>query len=121
MPKGTGLVAGMVAFAVFMAALVAWAIFGGIAGKERGLVFKNLTTSEVVLRFDDGRATPLGPQAEQTLPVKPSQFPQSFHVLDTSGNELYARRFEFGEFKHYEFRVGIGETEFVTVEHPTSN
>jgi len=120
-PKGTGLVAGMVAFAVFMAALVAWAIFGGIAGKERGLVFKNLTTSEVVLRFDDGRATPLVPQAEQTLPVKPAQFPQMFRVLDASGTELYARRFEFSEFKNYEFRVGIGETAFVTVEHPTSN
>ena len=121
MPKGTGLVAGMVVFAAVMAALVAWAIFGGIAGKERGLVFKNLTTADVVLRFDDGRATPLGPQAEQTLPVKPAQFPQAFHVLDPSGKELYARRFEFSEFKNYEFRIGIGEAAFVTVEHPTSN
>jgi hypothetical protein len=111
----------MVLFAVVVSALVAWAIFGGVAGKERGLVFKNMTSADVVLRFDDGRETPLAPGREQTLPVRPSQFPQSFHVIDASGRELYARRFEFGEFQHYEFRVGIGETEFVIVEAPTTN
>lgn len=111
----------MVLFAVAVAALVAWAIFGGVAGKERGLVFRNLTSADVVLRVDDGRSIGLAPGQEQTLPVKPGQFPQSFHVLDPAGRELYARRFEFGEFKDYEFRLGIGETQFVIVERPTSN
>ena len=121
MRSGYVLAGGMVAFAIAVSALVAWLIFGGVAGKERGLVFKNLTASEVVLKLDDGRVTPLGPGEEQTLPVKPAQFPQAFHVTDAAGSERYSQRFEFPEFKDFEFRIGIGDDKFIIVRRPTSN
>ncbi len=111
----------MIIFAIAVSAMVAWLIFGGVAGRQRGLVLKNLTGSDVVLRVDDGRTFRLSPQSEQTLPVKPAQFPQTFHIEDGAGNERYSRRFEFGEFKNYEFRVGIGDQQFILVERPTSN
>jgi len=103
----------MVVFGLAMVVFVAWLIYGGVAGKQRGLSFKNLTTADVVLRLDDGRSVRLAPQAEQTLPVKPGQFPQNFTVTDADGNELYHRRFDFPEFKNYEFRIGIGSDQFV--------
>jgi len=111
----------MLLFAVAVSALVAWLIFGGVAGKERGLVFKNFTSSDVTIRFDDGRVTELAPNREQTLPIKPGQFPQTFHVQDAAGNERYAQRFEFGEFKEFEFRLGVGEHAFIIVRMPTTN
>lgn len=112
MHKGTGLVAGMVAFGLAMAALIAWLIFGGVAGKERGLAFQNQTAQVMILKFDDGRITTFGPHAQQTLPVKPGQFPQDFSVTDASGTTLYQRRFEFPELKNYSFQIGIGADQF---------
>jgi hypothetical protein len=121
MPKGFALVGGMVLFAIAMSALVAWLVLGGVAGNERGLVFKNLTAAPVELRFQDGRVTRLAPDAEQTLPVKRSQFPQTFSVYDTSGRLRYGREYRFEQFKDFEFRIGVGDGAFVTVERPTTN
>jgi hypothetical protein len=120
-PGGFVLVAGMVLFGVAMSALVAWLIFGGVAGKERGLVFKNLTSAPVELRLDDGRDIRLTPDAEQTLPVKREQFPQNFAVYDAAGAFRYKQEYRFEEFKDFEFRVGIGPDGFVTVSPPTTN
>ena len=121
MPRGFALVGGMIVFAIAMSALVAWLVLGGVAGNERGLVFKNLTAAAIELRFQDGRVTRLTPDAEQTLPVKRSQFPQTFSVYDTSGRLLYAHEYRFEQFKDFEFRIGVGDAAFVTVELPTTN
>jgi hypothetical protein len=116
LPAGTGLVAGMIIFALSMAALVGWLIFGGPAGKERGLAFQNLTQQTMILKFDDGRVTKFAPGAQQTLLVKPAQFPQDFTVTDASGNTLYTRRFAFSEFKTYSFQIGIDQGAFKLYE-----
>lgn len=120
-PKGFVLAGGMVLFGVAMSGLVAWLIFGGVAGNERGLVFKNLTASPIELRLQDGRDLRLGPGAEQTLPVKRTQFPESFMVYNASGRLLYQQEYRFEQFKDFEFRVGIGEGGFITVMRPTTN
>jgi hypothetical protein len=121
MPRGFALVGGMVAFAIAMSVLVAWLVLGGVAGNERGLVFKDLTAAPIELRFQDGRVTRLMPGAEQTLPVKRAQFPQTFSVYDTSGRLLYEQEYRFEQFKDFEFRIGIGDGAFVTVQLPTTN
>lgn len=112
MPKGTGLVAGMVVFGLAMVVFVAWLIYGGVAGKERGLSFQNQTAQVMILKFDDGRVTKFGPNAQQTLPVKPGQFPQNFTVTDVDGKVLYQRRFDFPELKNYAFQIGIDADQF---------
>jgi len=106
----------MVIFALAMAALVGWLIFGGQAGKERGLAFQNLTQQTMVLKLDDGRVTDFAPGAQQTLLVKPGQFPQDFTVTDASGKILYTRRFDFPEFKTYSFQIGIDQNAFKLYE-----
>ena len=116
LPPGTGLVVGMLIFALAMAALVGWLIFGGPAGKERGLAFQNETQQTMVLKFDDGRVTRFAPNAQQTLLVKPAEFPQNFTVTDASGNTLYTRRFDFPEFKTYSFQIGIDQDAFKLYE-----
>lgn len=121
MGKGVVLAGGMALFAVIMSALVAWLIFGGVAGNERGLVFKNLTSAPIELRFQDGRVTDLSPDREQTLPVKRSQFPQTFAVYDQSGQLRYEQEYRFEQFKDFEFRIGIGDQAFITVMLPTTN
>ncbi|MDP9236039.1 MAG: hypothetical protein M3P30_01340 [Chloroflexota bacterium] len=121
MPKGVALAGGMVLFGIAMTVLVGWLIFGGVAGNERGLVFKNLTSSPVELRFQDGRLTDLEPDREQTLPVKRTQFPQIFSVYDSLGSLRYQQEYRFEQFKDIEFRIGIGDTGFITVMLPTTN
>lgn len=116
LPVGTGLALGMLAFALAMVALVAWLIFGGVAGKERGLAFQNLTDQAVLVKFDDGRTVDLAAHAQQTLPVKPAQFPQTFTVTDASGTRLYSQRFEFSDFKNYSFQIGVGAAAFALYE-----
>lgn len=106
----------MMAFALAMAVLIAWLIFGGVAGKERGLAFQNQTAQVMILKFDDGRITKFEPRAQQTLPVKPGQFPQDFTVTDASGKTLYQRRFEFPELKNYSFQIGLGADQFELYE-----
>lgn len=121
MGKGVTLAAGMAVFALSMSGLVAWLIFGGVAGNERGLVFKNLTTTAIELRFQDGRITDLDPNYEQTLPVKRSQFPQTFSVYDRSGQLRFQQEYRFEQFKDFEFRIGIGNQGFITMMLPTTN
>jgi hypothetical protein len=116
LPAGTGLVVGMLIFALSMAGLVGWLIFGGPAGKERGLAFQNVTQQTMILKFDDGRVTTFPPGAQQTLVVKPAQFPQNFTVTDASGKTLYTRRFDFPEFKTYSFQIGIDQGAFKLYE-----
>ncbi len=111
----------MVVFAIAMSALVAWLIFGGVAGNQRGLVFKNLTAAPVELRFQDGRSIRLGPDAEQTLPVKRTQFPQTFGVYGSAGSLRYQQEYRFEQFKDIEFRIGIGDAGFITMMRPTTN
>lgn len=108
----------MALFALAMAALIFWLVLGGTAGQQRGLVFKNLTNAAVVLRFDDGRSQRLGPNEEQTFPVKPKEFPQAFHVMDENGGERYSQEYRFEQFKEFEFRIGIGPDGFLVFRPP---
>lgn len=110
----------MVLFGLAMAGLVAWLIFGGVAGKERGLSFENQTSQVMILRFEDGRVTTFQPHAQQTLPVKPRQFPQTFTVTDASGKTLYQQRFAFPELKNYAFQMGIDAHQFLLYRGITS-
>jgi len=103
----------MAAFGVLSAAVTAWLIFGGVAARARGLSFQNQTSQVMYLRFDDGRVTKLEPRAQQTLPVKPAQFPQTFTVTDASGKTLYQQRFDFPEFKDYGFQIGLEQDRFL--------
>lgn len=117
---GTALALGMVAFGLSMVALVAWLIFGGVAGKERGLSFQNQTSQVLVLKFGDGRVTTFQPHAQQTLPMKPGQFPQTFTVTDASGRALYEQTFAFPDLKHYAFQMGLELNGFLLYRGITS-
>lgn len=118
MRKGIGLIAGMVVFAVAILSLLGWLMFGDVAGRQRGLVFRNMSGSDVVLQLDDEPPTPFAPDAVRTIAVKRGEFPQEFVVSDASGTPLYRRQFVFDELQDYAFYIGLGREQFVLYTDP---
>jgi hypothetical protein len=109
--------AGMVLFTLATLAVVAWAFLGGVAGKDRGLIFKNFGTATLVLHVNDRDFT-MAPQEMVTVPVGARQFPQTLRVTDTAGNLKYQREFAFSEFQHYQFYVVMDDDQFRTYTDP---
>lgn len=118
MSKGIGLIGGMALFALLVLALLAWLMFGDVAGKQRGLVFENRTDAELVLHLDEGPTTQFAPDDVRTIPVKPEAFPQEFVVTDEEGTALYRREFVFEELQDYAFYIVLGADEFLLYTDP---
>jgi len=115
---GPALIAGMALFGVAALLVIVWAFVGGVAGKDRGLIFKNFGTATMVLQVN-GRDLPVEPGAQLTVPVRAKQFPQTLRVTDTAGNLKYQREFAFSEFQDYQFYVAMDDDQFKTYTDPT--
>ncbi len=95
-------------FVVALAAiLVLIYVVGG--GKQRGVSVKNVSTKEVIVRFEDGQSALLGPDAESTLSARREDYPETITVIDTSGKTVFQRRLEFRDLSDMNFRLLIGE------------
>ena len=105
-------------FAVALAAiLVLIYVVGG--GEHRGVSVKNVSTKEVIVRFEDGQSARLPPDGESTLSAKREDYPETISVVDTSGKTIFQRRLEFRELSEMSFRLFIGDEGLVPV--PTVN
>ena len=120
MPKWMPLIGGMALFVLAIGALVLWLVYGGIAGKQRGLVVVNLRSTPVVLTLDDGQTAQFRPGEAHTVFALREKFPQSFHVSDAAGVELFSERVEYKTLVDAEFRIGIGDSRIVLPAAPSS-
>lgn len=120
MPRWLPLIGGMALFVLAILGLVLWLVFGGVAGKQRGLVVVNLRSDAVVLTLDDGQTTQFRPGESETMFALREKFPQSFHVSDTNGREIFSERVEYKTLVDAEFRIGIGDDKIVLPAGPST-
>ena len=109
MHRGALIVVGLGGFFVVALAAILVLIYVVGGGKERGVSVKNLSSREVVVRFDDGQAARLAPEAEHTLSAKRENYPQTMSVSDSSGKTIFQRRLEFRDLSDMNFRILIGD------------
>ena len=103
-----------VLFAVALAAiLVLIYIVGG--DKQRGVAVKNVSSKDVIVRFEDGQSARLPPDGERTLSARRENYPETITVSDTSGKTIFERRLEFRELSDMNFRLLIGDDGLVPV------
>jgi hypothetical protein len=107
--RGAFIVVGLGAFFVVALAAILVLIYVVGGGKERGVSLKNLSSREVVVRFDDGQSARLAPDAEHTLSAKRENYPQTISVSDASGKTIFQRRLEFRDLSDMNFRLLIGD------------
>lgn len=120
MPKWVPLIGGMALFVFAILALVLWLVFGGVSGKQRGLVVVNLQSAPVVLTLDDGQSAKFQPGESHTVFARREKFPQAFHVTNAAGTELFSERLEYKTLADAEFRIGIGESSIVLPAGPST-
>ena len=109
MHRGALIVVGLGGFFVVALAAILVLIYVVGGGKERGVSLKNLSSREVVVRFDDGQSARLAPNAEHTLSAKREHYPQTMSVADASGKTIFQRRLEFRDLSDMNFRLLIGD------------
>lgn len=107
------LVGGMAAFVAVTVALVLWLVFGGVTGKQRGLVIINLRAVDAVLTLDDGQSARFKPGESQTIFAKKADFPQTFRVTGADGAPVFEERVEYKTLADAEFRIAIGDDRIV--------
>ncbi|HEY8173908.1 MAG TPA: hypothetical protein VIH21_12550 [Dehalococcoidia bacterium] len=115
MPKrAIALVAGIVAFAVIVLSIAAWAGLSGRAGSQRGLVIHTELPQDVVVRLEDGQAANLGPNGapEHAFVVRRDQFPSKITVVDPQGALVFERLFKYSDLADAEFRLSIDRNGF---------
>ncbi len=120
MPRWLPLIGGMAVFVLIILGLVLWLVFGGVAGKQRGLVVVNLRTDAVVLTLDDGQTAEVPAGKSGTVFAVREKFPQSFHVADATGREIFSERVEYKTLVDAEFRIGIGDDKIVLPAGPST-
>jgi hypothetical protein len=118
-PKGAlALIGGLFVFAVLVVGLVAWALFGGAAGKQRGFIVRSELNEPVTLRFEDGRSALLRPDDRQeTFIIKREEFPQTLRAFDADGLLIADFDFEYSELAEAEFRISVDRNGF----YPTTD
>ena len=109
MHRGALIVVGLGGFFIVALAAILVLIYVVGGGKERGVSLKNLSSREVVVRFDDGQSARLAPEAEHTLSANRENYPQTISVSDASGKTIFQRRLEFRDLSDMNFRLLIGD------------
>jgi hypothetical protein len=107
------LAAGGIAFALVVLGVVAWALFGGQAGTQRGLVLRSEVGATVTVTFEDGREAELSPGARQrTFVVKREEFPQRLRAVDAAGTVVAEQVLTYDEIAVAEFRISLDRNGF---------
>lgn len=120
MTKWLPLIIGMTAFVLVVLASVAYLVWFGGAGKQRGLVVTNLRTDAVILTLGDGQSATFQPNESQTLFAVKSRFPMSMRVTSPSGALIFDQPVEYASLVSSEFRIAISETGIVFQQRPQS-
>jgi hypothetical protein len=103
---------------VVVVASILYLVWGGVAGKQRGLVVTNLRSDAVVLSFDDGHSATFGPNASKTMIAVKANFPLTMHVTDANGALLFEQRVEYKSLVDAEFRIAIGDNAILFPQRP---
>ncbi len=118
MPKWMPLIIGMTLFVVVVLASVLYLVWGGVAGKQRGLVVTNLRTDAVLLTFGDGQTASFQPNESRTMFAVKAKFPMSMRVTDPAGGVIFDQLVEYTSLVESEFRIAISPTGIVFAQKP---
>jgi hypothetical protein len=110
------LIAGLVALTAVVLGLVAWAVFAGDAGQQRGLVLRNQVSEAVVVEFEDGQSLRIASGTAGTFVLRREDFPQTVSARTAGGDLVAEREFQYGEFADHEFRWDIDRAGFFPTE-----
>jgi hypothetical protein len=103
----------MAAFVAVIGVLLLWLVFGGVTGKQRGLVIINLRAVDTVLTLEDGQSARFQPGESQTIFAKKADFPQTFRVTSADGAPVFEQRIDYKALVDAEFRIAIGDDRIV--------
>ena len=120
MPKWLPLIVGMALFVLVVLASVLYLLWGGVAGKQRGMVITNFRADAVVLTLADGQTAAFEPKESQTLFAVKTKFPMAIRVTSASGVLVFEQQVEYKALVDAEFRIGIGEMGILFPEKPKS-
>jgi hypothetical protein len=112
------LIIGMTLFVAVVLASVLYLVWGGVAGKQRGLVITNLRTDPVVLMLGDGQSASFEPSESQTLFAVKERFPLTMRVTSPDGEVLFDQQIDYKSLVDSEFRIAISETRIVFQQKP---
>ena len=118
MPKWMPLIVGMTLFVLAVLGSVFYLVWGGAAGKQRGLVVTNLRTDAVVLTLGDGQSASFQPNESHTLFAVKDRFPMAMRITSPSGALIFEQPIEYKSLVDSEFRIAISETGIVFQQRP---
>ena len=118
MPKWLPLIVGMALFVLVVLATVLYLLWGGVAGKQRGMVITNFRTDAVVLTLADGQTAMFKPNESQTLFAVKARFPMRVRITSASGALIFTQQVEYKALVDAEFRIGIGDSGILFPEKP---
>jgi hypothetical protein len=110
------LIAGLLGLTAIVLALVAWAVFAGDAGTQRGLVLRNQVSEPVVVKFEDSQQLEIQPNTAGTFVLRREDFPQTVTVVTRQGAVVAEREFEYSDFADAEFRFDVDRSGFFPTE-----
>jgi hypothetical protein len=106
------LIAGLLGLSIAVMALALWATFGGTAGKQRGLVLRNLVSEPVVVKFEDSQQLQIASNAPGTFVLDRENFPQTVTAVTLKGEIVAEQEFEYSDFAEAEFRYDVDRAGF---------
>lgn len=110
------LIAGLVGLSIAVMALALWATFGGSAGKQRGLVLRNLVSEPVVVKFEDSQQLQIASNTSGTFVLKRENFPQTVTATTLDGELVAEQQFDYSDFASAEFRYDVDRSGFFPTE-----
>ena len=112
------LLLGLLALFCAVMAVGLWAALGGVAGKQRGFVIRNLVSEPVLIAFEDGQSNTLDSNRQATFVLKRKRFPQTITATSADGEVIAEKRFEYSEIAAAEFRWDVDRAGFFPTQDP---
>lgn len=107
---------GLLALLAVVGAVVAWAVWGGEAGTQRGMVIRNEIPERVTIALEDGRTATLDKDRQQTFVVRRDEFPLTVQALDAAGAVITERELEYDFVADADFRISVDRRGFYATE-----
>lgn len=101
------LIGGIVALTIVILGLLAWAVFSGDTGRQRGLVVRNQISETVTVALDDGQSERLGTGRQATFVLEREDFPQALTATSENGDVVISQLVTYEELSEAEFRVDV--------------
>lgn len=101
------LIGGIVALTAVVMGLLAWAVFGGETGRQRGLVVRNQISEPVTISLEDGQSAEVATGRQTTFVLEREDFPQFLTATDISGVVVVEQDVSYAELAEAEFRIDV--------------